>query len=462
MRRMFATLIALGSVLLVSAAQSADTLDVHLVSQTTNNITLGWTPQAGYGYLFSTQATSTSGLVLVSRTNNATRSTVTFAKGSYSYEVAVITKGANGHYPSVQPPPSTGTITQTIANGSTVNDITGWRAAYDADGNGTEDDPGKVEFYIDGVLVLTEINAPFGDTFAAGAPSTAAGQHAFEVRALIDSGTLLASNRVVATVSAAPPSPPPPPPPGGYPNASNTGVPPGTTLTTRSAFTANTAGAVYTGLNVTGCISVTAPGVTIQNSKVECIDVQSGAAANPANPRLTVQDVEVDCINNDRGWFGKGIIGRNFTVIRTDIIRCEDGVYVTGNTFTLKDSFIHDLDAVTGADPHNDGIQIDNDGSNGVIDHNTIYAVDTSAIQFCNNTGCPTESNVTISNNLLAGGGWTVYCPKNTTVNFRIINNAFSTIFHPKVGGFGPATDCGGEIQSGNFIYETGAPLVLG
>ena len=48
------------------------------------------------------------------------------------------------------------------------------------------------------------------------------------------------------------------------------------------------------------------------------------------------------------------------------------------------------------------------------------------------------------------------------TPEFSSLNNAFSTKFFPKVGGFGPATDCGGEVQSGNVYHETGEPFTLG
>jgi chitodextrinase len=64
---------------------------------------LGWTPQPGFGYLFSTQASAGAPLVLVSRTNDPARASVRFSKGAFSYEVAVITKGYSGVYPTVQP-----------------------------------------------------------------------------------------------------------------------------------------------------------------------------------------------------------------------------------------------------------------------------------------------------------------------------------------------------------------------
>ena len=35
-----------------------------------------------------------------------------------------------------------------------------WRAVYDANGDKVEDDPGKVEFRVDGNLVLTEQTDP--------------------------------------------------------------------------------------------------------------------------------------------------------------------------------------------------------------------------------------------------------------------------------------------------------------
>jgi len=80
-------------------ASSADSFEVRLVSQTNSTITLGWDPQPGYGYLFSVDGQ------LVSRTNDASRSSVKFSKGASSYEVAVVAKGATGTYPPAAPPP---------------------------------------------------------------------------------------------------------------------------------------------------------------------------------------------------------------------------------------------------------------------------------------------------------------------------------------------------------------------
>ena len=113
--------------------------------------------------------------------------------------------------PAPPPPTTTGTVTQTIANGATLTGAVNWRASYDKNGDTVEDDPGSVAFYVDGTQVLSEINPPFGDTAGFWASTTVNdGQHTFQVRALNDAGTVLATNTITATVANKTPAPPPP------------------------------------------------------------------------------------------------------------------------------------------------------------------------------------------------------------------------------------------------------------
>ena len=155
------------------------------------------------------------------------------------------------------------------------------------------------------------------------------------------------------------------------------------------------------------------------------------------------------------------------TARRVDISGCENGLSINQNV-TLTDSFVHDLYASSTA--HSDGIQLSFGHWNGssypccavnvTIQHNTIYGTDTSAI-ISNKLG--PDVNILIDSNLLAGGGYTLYCDQNGIkgTNYRVTNNHFSRIFFPNVGFFGPSTDCSDETQSGNVIHETGAPLFL-
>ena len=78
-----------------------------------------------------------------------------------------------------------------------------WRAVYDANGDKVEDDPGSVQFVVDGTQSCsTEIDAPFGDNVGFWASTSVKdGAHTFEVRAVNGSGTVLAKNTVTATVA---------------------------------------------------------------------------------------------------------------------------------------------------------------------------------------------------------------------------------------------------------------------
>jgi hypothetical protein len=80
-----------------------------------------------------------------------------------------------------------------------------------------------------------------------------------------------------------------------------------------------------------------------------------------------------------------------------------------------------------------------------------------------------TQDNVTIENNLMAWGNYTIYLfdtryGGHTPVNSKVVNNKFSTIDADKVGTFGiwyPGQgyfDFAPFIQmSGNVVLETGA-----
>jgi hypothetical protein len=101
---------------------------------------------------------------------------------------------------------------------------------------------------------------------------------------------------------------------------------------------------------------------------------------------------------------------------------------------------------------------------NITVRHSTIYAIDSSG-SFGTSaliTDLPAHTNVLIENNLLAGGAYTLYCAEGKGINYRVLNNHFSTRFKSTVGFYGPSRECADETQSGNVIHETGQPLALG
>ena len=76
-------------------------------------------------------------------------------------------------------------------------------------------------------------------------------------------------------------------------------------------------------------------------------------------------------------------------------------------------------------------------------------------------------ANQTIENNLLAGGGYTIYAGNghgNTTSNIVIKGNRFGQLYYPKGGQFGPDAYFNpagkGNVWSGNILghHRAGLP----
>ena len=87
----------------------------------------------------------------------------------------------------------------------------------------------------------------------------------------------------------------------GFPDATNTGVTPGTALTPASGVvTLNQAGQVYENRQVNGSIIVTAPNVTIRNVRLVVTDPYYGISVKNGNDwdnsgaNLTLDHVEID------------------------------------------------------------------------------------------------------------------------------------------------------------------------
>ena len=134
-------------------------------------------------------------------------------------------------------------------------------------------------------------------------------------------------------------------------------------------------------------------------------------------------------------------------------------------TGVIADNYIHDMG-------FREGDHVNGTTSNGgtqllTIRHNTVlnqYS-QTDAISLFQDFGV--EANRLIDNNLMAGGGYTIYGGANPggakTSNIRIMNNRISKKFYPKGGYFGHSTAfdtaAPGNVWSGNVCDETGEPV---
>jgi hypothetical protein len=238
----------------------------------------------------------------------------------------------------------------------------------------------------------------------------------------------------------------------GFPDGSNTGVPAGTKLT---VVTGNqkitTAGTVIDGEDIRGCVEVDAPDVTIRRSKISCTDffvVYVPTKLNTGNG-LVVQDVTISC----RKTSGTGIGSFDFTAVRVDISGCENG-YDIDTGVTVRDSYVHD--PYTTAQNHADGAQF-SAGGHITMTHNTIFMPGSTSAIISHADG---DTDVLISGNLLSGGAFTLYCPRDSSAGYRVIDNRFSTIAGANGGQYGPWQYCDKVAQvSGNVWDATLKPI---
>ncbi len=236
-----------------------------------------------------------------------------------------------------------------------------------------------------------------------------------------DSGGATASATVNATTTSST----------GFPDASNTGwAPTGVTLTPHSgALNITVASSVVDSLDVAGNVVISANNVTLKRSRVTS---NSGYVVytSPGHTGTVIQDCEINGVGaNNSG--NNGVAGGSTTVLRCNIYNVENGISPQSNGWLIQDNYIHSL--LASGSPHYDGIQVDGGMSNIDIEHNTVindYG-QTSAVMLDNYFG--PLSNVTVNNNYLKGGGYTIYCSAQfggsgggtggAITNVKIINN---------------------------------------
>lgn len=190
---------------------------------------------------------------------------------------------------------------------------------------------------------------------------------------------------------------------GGWPDATNTGVPHGESLKPSGKVVVTVAGTTIANLDIQGPVEINAPDVTLMNSRVRNAGLDV-VRIKPGVSGVTIRDCEIDGVGTDNPG-SNGIRGSG-TFLRNNISNVENGITLGGSA-TIKDNYIHDLRA--SGEPHYDGIQIDGGISDVLISHNTVVNAygQTSAVMIDNYFG--PISNIQVENNRLAGGGYTVY-----------------------------------------------------
>ena len=249
----------------------------------------------------------------------------------------------------------------------------------------------------------------------------------------------------------------------GWPSASTTGVPAGTSLTKSGALNITTPGTVLDGRDISGGVQVRAANVTIKNSKVTGrIEVFQGST-NTMIQRVEIIGPGVSSPDSDR----PGIASYDFTCDGCNIHGWGKGVYADQNV-VIKNSWIHDLPVF--GDPGNGGSHNEPilaiGAKNLTIVGNRLDAGtqgNFSAALALYSQGSQTQ-NALVQGNLFNGGGYCLYAGSDADIvasNVDIIGNTFGTELRPKCGGYGAATAYNpgnGNSWSGN-VWQNGTTV---
>jgi hypothetical protein len=246
----------------------------------------------------------------------------------------------------------------------------------------------------------------------------------------------------------------------GYPSPDTTGVPAGTHLTASGSITVSTSGAVVNALDVTGVITVAASNVTIENTEVSTAG-SFGIFVNSGVTGTVIKDVTIHGTGTtaagDLQWgIAKGSM--NIAAVTADHVDFYDGERILNGPGTLTNSFC--LDTVDNPGAHYECVY--EGGGSVTINHDTLLVAHTQTAAIFISTDFAALGTVQITNNLLAGGGYTIYGYATNEHAYGIgaemvTGNRFSRLYYPDDGYWGPTSYMPTSYTwSGNVWDNTG------
>jgi Right handed beta helix region len=269
----------------------------------------------------------------------------------------------------------------------------------------------------------------------------------------------------------------------GFPDSTNAGVPAGTQLrevpgqvssgpgwhyNPRGFVVVDGPGAVLSNLSIPCTVVVTASEVTISEVQVVTSGQNSIGIGLENADDVTVENSTIEGTNTGSGRLMDGIkdVYGNVSgtrVLDNNISQASTGVQIYQGL--IRGNYIHNPGMIP-AD-HVNGITTNGDTQPLLVQHNTIFDSfgQTDAIGLFQDFGV--VSNVTIDDNLLAGGGYSIYGgegDKGQVSHIVITKNVFSTRFFPLGGQWGTvayfSADAPGDVWAGNVWDVTGRPVI--
>jgi hypothetical protein len=267
----------------------------------------------------------------------------------------------------------------------------------------------------------------------------------------------------------------------GYPDATNTGVPAGTKLLTvpgqvssgpgwyydsRGWVEVDGNGADLSGLYIPMNLDITASNVTINDVQVVTSGASSFGISLRHTANVTIENSTISGVNATTGRVANAI---------DDIYGDSTGMVIKGNNISdwrtavqvsaglVAGNYIHSPGYIAG--DHVNGIYDTGSAQPLTISGNTIFNSmnQTDDITLEASASGQTVANKTITGNLLAGGGYSIYGGDslgNATSDIVVTGNRFSTLYYPNSGAFGPVAYYDatgpGNTWTGNTSDATG------
>jgi Right handed beta helix region len=260
----------------------------------------------------------------------------------------------------------------------------------------------------------------------------------------------------------------------GFPDGTNTGVPSGMALRSvpgqvssgpgwhynaaDNDVIVNVNGTVLSGLYIPYDLVINASNVTVQDVKV----VTGGyfGISLRHTTGVTIEDSTISGQNSTTGRVGSAIDdvygdSTGIVIKNNNISEFRTGVQVS--TGLIAGNYIHDPGYIHG--DHTNGIYTAGTTEPLTIYGNTIFndLGQTDDINLDASSSGQHVANKTVVDNLLAGGGYSIYggdARGNPTSNIVIEDNEFGRLYYPEGGQYGPAAyvnlQQAGDVWSGN------------
>jgi hypothetical protein len=254
-----------------------------------------------------------------------------------------------------------------------------------------------------------------------------------------------------------------------FPTVATTGVPAGTTLTPSGSLTLSTAGQTISGLDITGSVLISASNVTMQNCRIYTPDVNAtyGIQISDAFTGIVIKNCTI--IGNGPGdksktnFYGiQSFYDSQVMIDGCNISYCGHDMVLSGGRITVQNCYCHS--AIGNGDIHYEHIYYGGSSfpDTSILIQNNHFNNQNgwTAVVFMQ-SDFATITNVMVQNNLLAGGGYTVYVhvSKNLITNVGITGNAmvrgqYGYVYQPNA-----ATTWSGNYDwiSGRTVTSTGS-----